>query len=1172
MGGSSKQDAGYKYFENFLLFIGNPIEKLLGINFDNRGWLNPLVDESGNALSLGEINKPSLYGENEGGVAGQIHARYGTANPEPVSFYADYLDENNLPPLAYPYQSYLSFEDFYIGNSGYRKEMLLWPKRIHIKNDGSPQWYDAKAEIGITYYPNLQSDFIPLNIGFLGSVSWLDPNGEHAQVWQSGNFPFYDAEQSYASGGGGNGDALAVQPSIYAVQPVLSANNLQVDFINGTELPPCTWTSYPPETDGFSSGAVARQFKFIGYFDWFGGEFEYKAILSGNYSSIIFSLMNLDGSFTTVLSLSGVTSVDFQFLAGSINLVKGSYQVKVDTGDRYELQNTPRPFVYIEARIKAMGSSASDINPIHKIREILTDDTAMNKPESDVNDANFMKAADRIWNEGLGISWAVTEKSCMDAINELCSHIEAGIRTNRQTGLYEMVLFRDDWFEESEIHSLAENKIKTMQIDPINIEDVKNYLNVSYYDRENIKDASFSIANNASIKNMNGFVNAESADFPYFMNQRNAAVVAQWKLKQFTTPCWKGTFTTGYNEARKWNRYDIVKINWSRKGIVNLPVRIMSINLGDGMDNTVSINFVEVVPFSDELMSTVVIDDKIDNRPLPPQPSVFKAFELSYFEAVQAQGQANVNLELSNNPDIGYVAAVAQRPQNNSLNARLYTDAGAGYEASGYVQYCETAELDQAIDRLSSTFVIKNIKNIAEVRVGSQIFINEETMVFQAFDSVTKVLTVKRGALDTVPQVHDANSILYFADDFVAYDATEYMDNEVVNVKVLTTTPSGVLDIDAATAQSVGIQSRGIRPYPPANVKINDEYYPGSEMVADMQVTWVDRNRLQQTGGEILGYFEAGVTIEEGVTYSYQLFDSDTDTLLDSVSNVTSPMSVLKADMALNNRLELFSLRDGYESYQRFIYNFVKSATELWTPDTLAKLLWLDANDAVVGGDGTLTNVVDKSAGAYNFASAASSKLLVQDDTTVNSKCFVRTAQQYASNATAGAQFNAATHCWAFYVIKNTTITTAGGDAFLLQTSANNFNLGRLASSGLHRPRFLVKNSGGTFGLISSTVDYGTNWIMCFVKHDLTTGTYEIYVNGELVNSGTSITGVLASSTTMYLGSTTGSFNLKMPMLMAGKTDISNDLQKLFGWAAHKYGLTANLPEGHPYKTEPPVV
>jgi len=79
MGSSSKQTTGYKYFSNFLLFIGNPIEKLLGINFDKRGWLHPFVDENGNALSEGIVNSRNLYGENGGGVAGKVHAKYGAA-------------------------------------------------------------------------------------------------------------------------------------------------------------------------------------------------------------------------------------------------------------------------------------------------------------------------------------------------------------------------------------------------------------------------------------------------------------------------------------------------------------------------------------------------------------------------------------------------------------------------------------------------------------------------------------------------------------------------------------------------------------------------------------------------------------------------------------------------------------------------------------------------------------------------------------------------------------------------------------------------------------------------------------------------------------------------------------------------------------------------------------
>ncbi|MCY1311367.1 hypothetical protein D9M70_616580 [compost metagenome] len=34
----------------------------------------------------------------------------------------------------------------------------------------------------------------------------------------------------------------------------------------------------------------------------------------------------------------------------------------------------------------------------------------------------------------------------------------------------------------------------------------------------------------------------------------------------------------------------------------------------------------------------------------------------------------------------------------------------------------------------------------------------------------------------------------------------------------------------------------------------------------------------------------------------------------------------------------------------------------------------------------------------------------------------------------------------------------------------------------------------------------------------------------------------------------------------------SDDIDKLFGWAAYKFGLQSSLPGGHPYKSSPPTV
>ena len=101
MGGSSSQTIGQRYFAKLSTFIGNPIEKLIGINFDNRGWIfKPDNDES-----FLRVESPNLYGDKEGGVAGFIDIHTGTADQLPNANYSA-----DFPKVSgYPFQSYLVF-------------------------------------------------------------------------------------------------------------------------------------------------------------------------------------------------------------------------------------------------------------------------------------------------------------------------------------------------------------------------------------------------------------------------------------------------------------------------------------------------------------------------------------------------------------------------------------------------------------------------------------------------------------------------------------------------------------------------------------------------------------------------------------------------------------------------------------------------------------------------------------------------------------------------------------------------------------------------------------------------------------------------------------------------------------------------------------------------------
>ena len=905
MGKSNSQVVGYRYYAKFAAFIGNRIEKFLGINFDNRGWI--LHDPTKHPPNLLPVQKPNLYGETEGGVSGNIDIHFGTPDQEPNTEYQKYF------PLVsgYPYQSYLVFRgeggpdfsgvggiyeevantlgasgrsSFYVGNSGYMKEMLLWVKRTRVRNDGREQWYKARGdgaivcEIGAFKGENPSLEIMPYLLN--ESISW----------------------------------SIGIE----------SGNDTGTVDIYSTEKDKIYFTSLlEPLGIGDPDGSAAT--------------FNYQCFASADVGThVAFWIQQTDQNYE--LTMSGLTilkvnEVEYEFntFLEYVCTFKPSFSlsIKVSSYDVNFLKSIYNTRFYSPFLHDAGEISAYDINPIHKIREILTDDTAMGKPESDVNDANFIKAADRIWDEGLGISWAIDEKSCIEAIEELCYHIEAGIRVNRQTGLYEMVLFRDDWFSEDEIHDIAENRIKDLSLEVMNSDDIVNQLNITYYDRERIKNSTFSVYENGSILTM-GHANAESVEFPYFMNMRNAEIVANWKLKQFSTPAWSGIFTTGWREARKWNRYDLIRLPWSKKWNGTILVRIMKINLGNGTDNTVTIDFEEVIPYSREMNTSIVVDESMNEGVQPPQPSINAVFEAPYYLTVLRTGQTNADLELSNNPDIGYVAAIAAKPQSNSLNALLYTDGGVGdFEQVSRLDYCDILQLDQPIVETTSSFSVTGSLT-QTANSNNLILLNGELMGFVSFDTETKVLTVKRGVLDTVPKKHSSGFLFVFDLPDVSFDSTQYADGEVIEAQVLTTTPSGIQEL-SAVGQGIEIKSRAIRPYPPANVKINGAYYPESHLITrDLTIDWADRNRLQQTGGTPLGFYDAGIVRESGVTYSIELIREEE--IIHSTQLVDANTYVIPASLFVKNKahkLKISSVRNGYESYQSFEHSFFAEAVSL---------------------------------------------------------------------------------------------------------------------------------------------------------------------------------------------------------------------------------------------------
>lgn len=920
MGGkSSGQVAGYRYFGNLVVMIGNRIEELKAINFDKRGWqvndaqrLDPnlKMDENGDY----GFTYPDIYGEDEGGVAGAVSLRIGENTQSGDAKYAEYLASKDLPPLTYPYLSYLVFKGrkplttsvlgkkisvlplsesgFYFGNNPFLKEMMLWVKRTRVRNDGRQQWYMSRAdgaivcEIGANALGSSPSEYASKinNLPPLLNKWYATSNVDDQYHEMGGQGLSPQSVWSFASQFGHIGKKGYVKTTFPAA---LRGLVIRLTVLADDGLTNLSWSGGAVET--------LRTYSESGYPDC------RDILLYCQTTSLNLNLEITDG-------VNGGSNSNHKVVL-ALRLAEFS-----EIG---------------EGKVDGI-----DINPIHKIREILTDDTAMGIPESEINDEIFIRAADQIYDEGLGISCAFTEKNCKEAIDEICSHIEAGVRVNRQTGKYEVVLFRDDWLDlESALHFDKTNiKRGSFSVEVMNTDDAINVLNVNYYDRANIKNSSFNVYENGLIQTI-GHENAEAVDFPYFMKQQNAEKVANWKLKQLSTPAWKGSFVTSSRAARKLNRYDVIKISWATKQIVELPVRVMKINLGTATDTAVMIEFIEVVAYSNANYSNIVVDGSV-SQVLPPQPANPTVFEVPYYALVQLLGQREADARILDNPELGYAAAAQEKPQGNSLNALLYTDGGTGvytdFDKVGVVDYCTGVYLDQPISQMDTVFLVTDLDYVqngapkftalVEGTIGQ---LNDELVSFVSYNIETKLLTVKRGVLDTIPKAHTDGKITFWGEAF-GYDTQEYVLGEEVDMQVLTTTPSGVDSLNVGAVKTVDINARAIRPYPPANVKINGEYWL-SDAETSLVLTWVDRNRLQQTGGNPLSWFDDGVAAESGTTYLLKVYEVDAELVETEMLNLNiGAVNIYTVSLATvlpttkQFRLVLASVRDGYESFTAF--------------------------------------------------------------------------------------------------------------------------------------------------------------------------------------------------------------------------------------------------------------
>lgn len=806
------------------------------------------------------VNAPELFGgeSREGGVSGTIDIEMGG----PAQGQNSYL-LSKLGALIPAYRGVVGavFRQCYLGNNPYLKAWRFRGQRIHVRQNGLEQWYDETSSIagGDVYNRILVDDTWEYQ-----RVAVFTPSDPSSVVipevgYATGQAPF-----------GNNGVGTPPGNTLWDKQEGLwlrktidpaAAFNLNVKVENACYV----------YVDGVYIGGVnPSNADAAGY-------------PSGNFL--------VQGSVLHVLAVDELSD-------------KGG-------GDN----------VYIRLTSSG-GSSFNDMNPAHIIRECLTDpDWGMGYTDNDIDETSFLAAADTFYAEGMGISLLWDKQIKLEEfVEEIKKHADAALYVSRTSGKFVLKPIRDD-YDPGSLIVLDESNISRID-DPSRTSsgELVNSVTVNYWDALTGKDASLTVTDTALVQVQGAVINT-TIQYPGFTNARNATVAAQRDLRALSSPTLSCTIYTD-STAKALNVGDAFKLSWARWGLSEVVMRVTGIAYGTGRSNVIRINCVEdVYETRTNIVVSVPGNDWTDPSAAPESPEYQLAVEAPYYEVVQVLGQTDTDTKLAVNPEVGFVlSAVSRAP--GGINARMWSDSGAGYEDTGALDFSPYGELLATITKTQTSFTLTNYSDLDEIVVGTHFQIDDELLRVDAVDTGTGVVTCGRGVLDTVPAEHLIGAPVLFWDQYAGFDPSEYVDGEEVDVKVTAVSGAGTQDLGDVAAIPVTLDQRAARPYPPGNFQLNGESYAiNPTYLGSVTATWTHRDRTQQTSGTILDHTAGDIGPEAGTLYRLQGYVDDI--LVHTEDDIAGTSASWNPGVSSPNvRIEVHSKRDGLYSWQAPSHTF----------------------------------------------------------------------------------------------------------------------------------------------------------------------------------------------------------------------------------------------------------
>ncbi len=590
-----------------------------------------------------------------------------------------------------------------------------------------------------------------------------------------------------------------------------------------------------------------------------------------------------------------------------------------------------------------------NLNAAHIIRECYTNtEWGFGISTSKLNDTSWTDAADTLYSEGFGLSikWEDQNQTLGQFVDDVLRHINGQVFQNPDTGLFEIKLLRDDYvegnleeFDDSHIVSVQDYCRGTVYENP-------NFVLLQYWDTQNNKPKVLPEYNLAVMLMQNSKIIPYEVEYNGITDDtlaRSISARERYELSVFPAK-FKITAKRTMGDLKPG---DVFKMVWAPGNILEMAVRVFTINYGSLNDGTITLNCMTDVFATHTAVFSEPPDTEWDDPLVDPEPAEDRLLmETPFWDIYNDIGLTEA---LALDDSAGYLCVSARRASGLTIDYELqlrtyiligYTELGVPiyewqYLPEGRGDFTPNGSLDSFMpeDADDITVDLLNTDMLSLVEDDSYCVIDNEILKVLSVNTSTSQATLARGCLDTVPAYHSGDDSggdgarVWFASTASLIPNYEFTDGDTPTVKILPATSKGQLEDDTGYAASA-FDSRLVRPYPPGNFKINGESYPSS-FVGEPTISWSHRDRTQQLN-EITEHSWGSIGPETNTTYTLQIYDEN-NSLVRTESGLTgtsytydwetemSDCSLQSGD-DLNSSLRfvLKSVREGYDSWQSY--------------------------------------------------------------------------------------------------------------------------------------------------------------------------------------------------------------------------------------------------------------